>query len=405
MVDGFFVANYVSETALGAVNISLPFISLLFGISVVFAIGTQTMCGVLLGRGNKEEASRVFTQSVLSLTIFSLILGITSFLNMEKIAILLGAKEDLIGLVENYLGIIMIFSPFFIISYNLEVLVKIDGYPYLSIIVVAISALTNIFLDYLFVAVYNYGIKGAAIATGISQLLATLIFLVHFLGKKSNLKFRAFKFHGNILKKIIHLGIGSCIAEIGGGAIIFLYNHFIINYLGERALSTYTVISYVTQMVAVFYAGISQGMSPLVSYYYGKNKLKEARIIFKYALISTISVSLISFGLINCFSQNIFSVFLKGDLEQIIYSKGAMAKYSFSYLLIGYNIIISGFSASMLKPNNSIIINILRSFVMIGLALFLLSKINPQYIWFSSILSEGLTLIFSLIVIKALLEN
>lgn len=397
MVDGFFVANFVGEHALASVNLSMPFVNTLFAIAIIFAVGTQTIIGVLLGQKKLEEAKCTFSFTVVVITIFAAILAIVCAFNVEHIARFLGASDDLLPLVMDYIRIIVLFAPFFIISYNFEVLVKVDGFPRTATLGVFASAITNIVLDYLFVAVFHWGIKGAAWATGISQVLSTVIFILHFTFGKATLRFVSFKPDFSIFKKIIPLGFGDFISEIGIGVIVFFYNIFLMKSLGEESIATFSVISYVNQLVCMCFVGITQGIQPLVSYYYGSEEPENYKKLFRYSLVSVGVVSVVAVVVSYLFGENIFLMFFdKTDTVLISESVIALKKFAPSFLFVGFNLLIAGFSSSLLRANYSITINILRSFILIVCALFFTTNIlGPNYIWFSSILAEGVCLIVS----------
>ena len=161
MVDGIFVSWGVGTTAIASVNIAMPFINFIFAISVFFATGASTLVSIALGKGNSKRANEIFTMNFIAMVVISIIIVILTLMNLEKIAIFLGANDLTIGYVKEYLQIITIFNGFFIISYCLEVFTKADGFPYLAIVGVVSSALVNIILDYLFVMRFHWGIKDA----------------------------------------------------------------------------------------------------------------------------------------------------------------------------------------------------------------------------------------------------
>lgn len=407
MVDGFFVANFVGETALSAVNLSMPFVNTLFAVAIIFAVGTQTIIGVLLGQKHESEAKETFSFTVVVITIFAIILALICAFNVEHIARFLGANEDLLPLVVDYLHIIIIFAPFFIISYNFEVLVKVDGFPATATLGVFSSAVANILLDYLFVAVFHWGVKGAAWATGISQVLSTLIFTLHFVFGNATLRFVSFKPDFSLFKKIIPLGFGDFISEIGIGVIVFFYNIFLIKDLGKSSIATFSVISYVNQIVCMCFVGITQGIQPLVSYYYGSEEPNAYKKLFKYSVFSIALVSIVAVSIVFLFGKNIFLLFFDPkDVDLINYSVIALKKFAPSFLFVGFNLLIAGFSSSLLRANYSIIINISRSFVLIILSLiFTTNVLGNEYIWYSSILSEGICLILSIFLLARILNS
>ena len=221
------------------------------------------------------------------------------------------------------------------------------------------------------------------------------------------MRFVKFKPEFGLIKRIIPLGFGDFIAEIGIGLIVFFYNIFLINYIGEDSIATFSVISYVNQVVCMCFVGITQGIQPLVSYYYGSDDHESYKKLFKYSFLTIAGVSIASIIIVFLFGKNIFLMFFEvSDSALIDYSIVAIRKFSTSFLFVGFNILIAGFSSSLLKANYSIIINICRSFLFILASLFMTSNLlGPNYIWFSSILSEGLCLIISVVLLLRIFSS
>lgn len=402
MVDGFFVSKFVGVDALSAVNLSMPFVNIVFALGIIAAVGSQTLCGVFIGRKNYLKANKIFSFNIKTVTVFSILLTILFYFNLDSIAYLLGANDELKPLVIKYIGSIVYFIPFLMISYNFEVIVKVDGFPRLAVLTVITCGLSNVVLDYVFVAIMGKGLEGAAIATGISQVISTIVYLIHFTLGKSNLEFVEVKFSLETLKSIVSLGIGDFVSEVGIAMIVLFYNLFIINNLGERAIATFSVISYVNNLALTCFAGITQGTQPLLSYYYGKKDYETLKNLFRYAVISILVTGFIFFLASQVFPEKIFSIFLDADEETLIYSVAALRKFSISFLITGFNVLIAAVCVSFLKPAYSLTINVLRSFVMIALSLYVLTKINPALIWFASSFSEFFTLMISFILYKNL---
>ena len=395
MVDGFFVSKYVGVEALSAVNLSMPFINIVFALGIIAAVGSQTMCGVFIGRKNYMKANKIFSFNIRTVTISSIILTVLFYFNMDTIARLLGATEDLGPLVIEYLGHIVYFVPFLMISYNFEVLVKVDGFPRLAVATVITCGLSNVILDYVFVGLMGHGLAGAAVATGISQVISTVVYLIHFTVGKSNLEFVEVKFSFDTLKSIFSLGVGDFVSEVGIAMIVLFYNIFIIKYLGEKSIATFSVISYVNNLALTCFAGITQGTQPLLSYYYGKKDYDSLKKLFRLATAAIFVTGVVFLAASQLFPERIFRIFLDVDKETLSYSVESLRKFSISFMITGFNVLIAAVCVSFLKPKYSVTINILRSFVTIYLALFVLTMIEPTLIWFASALSEAVTLIFA----------
>ncbi|WP_276632381.1 MATE family efflux transporter, partial [Terrisporobacter hibernicus] len=214
MVDGIFVSKGVGSDALAAVNISTPYINMLFAISILFATGASTVVAIKLGSSENKKANEYFTLNLVVMVILAAIIMLISLLNLDKIAVFLGATNSTMVYVKEYVGTIMLFVLFYLASYYLEVLIKSDGYPHLATIGVIISAITNIVLDYIFVIKLGYGVKGAAYATGIARVFSFSFFFIHFLRKRGKLKFTKFHFDFCVVKKVLFIGIPDSTTEL-----------------------------------------------------------------------------------------------------------------------------------------------------------------------------------------------
>ena len=398
MVDGIFVSRGVSEIALAAVNISMPFINFIFAISMLFSTGASTIISIYLGKNDLKKANEIFTFNLFAMIIFSLSLTIISLLNLDKIALFLGATKLNFYLVKDYLKIIISFNSFFIISYCLEVLTKADGYPHLAIIGMIISAITNIILDFLFVIIFDFGIKGAAIATIIAQGVSFIFFLRHFLSKKSKLKLTKLNIKLSYLKRIFYIGFPDAITELTSGIIILLFNQTILKYIGEDGIITYSIICYMSTLVIMTMIAITQGMQPLCSFYYGKNDTTTIKKLIKLSLKSILISSIIIFLLSIIFTKEIVFIFIKDTSSNLyLYSISAFRIFSTSFLILGFNILISGYFASIEEPFKATIISLCRGIIFITISLFLLSFYSGDTgIWISTLVAEIVCLIISI---------
>ncbi|MGL5379875.1 MATE family efflux transporter, partial [Clostridium sp.] len=313
MIDGIFVSRFVGPTALAAVNISMPFVNLIFATSMLFSTGASTIISIYLGKDEPKKANQVFTFNLIAMAVVSILITVIALFNLDKISLFLGATENTLPLVKDYLKIIISFNIFFIISYCLEVLTKADGFPHLAIIGMVISAITNIILDFLFVAVFSFGIKGAAIATIISQGVSFIFFFSHFISKKSKLKLIRFKVDFSMLKRIIYIGFPDAITELTSGIVILLFNQAILKHIGENGIVTYSIICYVNTLVIMTMIAITQGMQPLSSYYYGREDSITVKKLLKMSIKTIAISSTLIFIICIVLAKPIVSVFISNS--------------------------------------------------------------------------------------------
>lgn len=397
MIDGIFVSRGVGETALAAVNIAMPFVNFIFAISMLFSTGASTIISIYIGKNNIKKANEIFSFNLFCMLTISLLITLLCLLNIDRISLFLGATENTFYLVKDYLKIIISFNGFFIISYCLEVLTKADGYPYLAIVGMIISALTNIILDFLFVIVLDFGIKGAAYATIISQGVSFIFFLSHFMSKKSKLTLTKFEFKVKYLKRILSIGFPDAITELTSGIVILLFNQTILIYIGESGIVTYSIICYVGTLVIMNMIAITQGMQPLCSYYYGKEEFKTIKKLIKMGLKAVSISSIAIFIICIVFAKEIVYIFIKDSSSPLFtYSISAFRLFSSSFLVLGFNVLVSGYFASIEEAFKATIISISRGLIFISLALFSLSfYFGDTGIWIATLISELICLLLS----------
>lgn len=402
MVDGAFVSRGVGSEALAAVNISTPYINTLFALSVLLSTGASTIVSMTLGKGDNKKASEYFTLNTVLLAIISVFITIISLLNLENIAIFLGATESTLPLVKGYLGNIILFVGFYLVSYGLELLIKCDGYPHLSTIGVIIAAITNIVLDYIFVIQFKWGVEGAALATGVARILSVSFFISHFLRKRGKLRFCKFKFDFNFIKRIIFIGIPDSMTEASLAVVILLFNQSILRLIGESALVSYSVICYITTLVLTTMLGISQGLQPICSYYYGKEDDKSVLKLLDMSISYIKKSSIIAFLLVIIFANQIVAMFIdKSDMSLFLYTVKTLRISSVAYLIMGYNVIISGFCVATGKAIHASIVSLGRGLVVITLSLIIMTFIfGGSGIWMATFVSEAIVLAISSIILR-----
>lgn len=409
IVDGFFVANFAGELELSAVTIVVPYVNFLFAIAIITGVGSQTIIGIELGKGNRDDANKVFTFIILFILSFSVILALIGIIFMDQIINFLGADSTLFHLSHDYLSVIVFFSPFYIIAYAFEVLVKVDGFPRTAIIGAISACLTNIVLDYILIDKLHMGVRGAALATGIAQFLSCLIFFIHFRGAKGYLRFVKIKIEFkeviHYLKKTVIYGFGEFISELNTATFVFIFNLFIIKYLSPEYLSAYAVINYISLFANSTFQGVCHGTLPLLSYYHGSRERDKSIKIIRMSFIFIFIISVIMYS-IACFgAESLFKMFLENK-NMISSSIRPMRIYALMYLLAGQNLFIASLSSAIGEPQYSIIINILRGSVSLFLSIYLMIYIfGVDYLFFGAGVSELVVFALALYSLKKMLDK
>ena len=402
MVDGLMVSIGVNEYAMSAVNLSLPFTNALFSIAVLFGVGSSTLIAIYIAQDKRHEADTLFSQNFTTLLVIGVLATTLVFVFLEPFAILLGADEITLDYVKEYLIGIAPFSVCFLVSYNLEVLVKTDGYPRYALFTVITGCLTNCVLDYVAIFWLNMGVFGAAAATGISQLVTCVLYLIHFFSKKCTFHLRKFHFDPHLYARILSIGLADGVTELCTGLMIFLFNHTVLRCIGTDGVVTYTVIAYVNTVVINLMVGISQGSQPLVSFHYGKGEHDQCQKLLRYGLTTVCIIAPLLFLCVYFFAPQIVSAYLSHASDELVaYSVRAFRHYGISYLLVGFNVVIGGFLTALERPIPAISISVGRGLVLQSAVLLTLAAVfGGEALWYTPIISEALCLAMSVIFLR-----
>lgn len=395
MVDGMFVARGVNEIALTAVNLSNPLVQTMFALSLMFAVGASTIVAICMGEGRMERAHQVFTQNVVTQLVVAAVLSIGVMANLDKVAGFLGARDpETLGYVREYLAYIVPFSAAFLLSYTFEILMKTDGFPKRSVVIVTVGALENVVLDWLFVIVLHRGVAGAAFATSLSQCTVILLYLWHFLGKQGQLRFRRFRFQPAVLGRQIRNGLSSGLTELSAGVVVFVFNQVILRYLSREALVSYTIVSYINSIVVLSATGIAQGSQPLISYCYGQRNPEACRRLLRYGVVSAGIFCTAALVLCSAGAGVIVSAYVGADLPELReYSAHVLRIFLLSFLLVGYNIVISGYLTSVERAGSATLISLGRGVVfLLGSLVLLIHLLGGEGVWWAPLLSESVCL-------------
>lgn len=429
MADGIFVARGVGEQALAAVNLCMPMINGAFSMGILFAVGASTRASICKGRGDTQESNRVFTIGAVTVAAIGLLTALTATLLLPQLARLLGADAETLPYVKGYLGIIVLFLPFYMTSYYLEVLAKADGFPKLAIKTSIAGALTNIVLDAIFVLLFHWGIEGAAVATGLSQAMTFSIYLRHFLARTPLRKaavsaangtaadvplstpaaanpgftFVRVRWQPQAVVRFAKLGLADCVTELSIGLCIFVFNRTLLAVSGSEGVVIYTVISYFGQLVLMTMMGINQGSQPLISYYYGRGKSDFCSYIFRLALCCAGVCAIVAFVIGFFCPAPIVNIYIDHGTNPELYARGirAFRLYAPAFLPLGIDIPMMGYFTSLELPKQAMSISLGRGMLFAICALLLLAFLfGEPGIWISAVVSETCTLILALLLYR-----
>lgn len=398
LVDTLIIGQGVGALGISALNIFLPFYSLYMGIGLLFGIGGGILMSTENGIGNRQKADKYFLTSLISAGIIAIILMIFSVIYLKEICIFLGANENSIDLVMEYGKYIVISTPIFICTNYMAPIIRNRKDPRLAMISVLVGAGLNIVLDYIFVFPMNMGMKGAALATVIGSLTTSLVLLSHFLKKKNRIKISLKECSFSMMRKIINCGFSSFLMEFAGGFVIFIFNIQILKYIGDNGIVIYGIISNCILVGMALYNGVAQASQPVISTNFGANKKDRVNNVFRYALKTTILIGLFLFAIVFFFTREVIFVFVRAEEDILKIGIPAIRIYLSAFLIMNVNILICNYFQSVGKERISIIISIIRGFLLNIILVFLMPLLfGGDSLWMVVPVSELFTILGVLI--------
>lgn len=399
IVDGFFIGRHVGPLALAALNIIMPVFSLLMGLGIVLASGGGVRCAHYRGKGQEPEACAIFTKTMLALLGVSLVLTVVCLATMPVMVRLLGANEELAPLAEEYLGIMIPFFPVFVLEVGLAYFVRVDQRPTLASAALMGCAITNIALDYLFIARWGWGVSGAAWATGIGYTAMLIVMVcVHLVwNKRPHLRFtRAW----GQWKEIGHAawnGISEMINEFSSGTVMLFTNLIMMQRVGAYGVAAFTVINYVNWICLMLAYGISDSLAPLVSANHGAGNRARVQAFLRAALYAVGGLGLTCFILMTLGPRTLVEIFLPGETPATGVALDFMAIARFMFLFCGINIVLTAYFTGKLQAAASAVVAITRSLVLpLALLLALPPLLGEMGIYLALPLAEAGALLVAL---------
>lgn len=403
VVDGFFVSNFVGETAFTAVNFIMPFLMILGAFGFMFGSGGSALVAKTLGQGDKEKANRLFSMLVYISFCLGIIIAILGIIFLRPIASLLGASGEMLDNCVIYGIIISIGLPFFMLQMEFQSFMITAEKPQLSLIFTVAAGCTNIILDALLVGVFRFGLVGAALATIISQFVGFACPFIFFLRKNSSLlRLGKCTFDFGALLKTCTNGSSELMTNISMSLVGILYNTQLLKYAGEHGVAAYGVLLYVNFIFISAFIGYSIGCAPVIGYHFGANNSPELKGVLKKSTVIILVSSVIMVGLAEILAIPMSLLFVGYNPALMALTRRAFIFYSFSFLFSGFAIFGSSFFTALNNGPVSAIISFMRTLLFQTAAVLILPIFfGIDGIWLSIIVAELLAVIVTIIFIFA----
>lgn len=370
VTDGIFIGRYAGAAALAASNIVYPAINLIFGLAIMLATGGSALVAKNLGEKRTATASRRFTLLVAAGAATGLLLAISIALFFTPLLQILGASPQLFADCRLYLGLLLPFFPAAALMVIFNAFYIADGRPIQGFLVSISSGLANAILDYVFLAHWGLGIAGAALATGLADLLAATIGLVYFTRYSRTLRFCAFQAELAVLRTACGNGISELVTQLSVGLVTLLFNLITFRLAGEDGVAAISVILYAEMLLTSILMGFTNGVAPIFSYHYGAGQRAELARLLKLSLGVIAGFSLLAFTAARLLAAPLITLFLPAGGHVFTLTLSGLLLFSLSFLLVGFNIFASGFFTALSDGKTSALLSFVRNLA--GIVVFLL---------------------------------
>lgn len=399
IVDRIFIGNIpeVGALAMVGLGVSMPMVQIINSFGMLLAVGGATTISIKLGQGKSDEAEQVLGNVFSFTALLGLILTIIGIFFLEDILILFGGSQESLPMATSYMSVLLLGTIFSLYGATFSFLIRGDGNPKLSAIMMVLGCLLNIVLDAIFILVFSLGIQGAAIATIISQITTTVIGFTYYLRGKSQtkLKLKNLKLEIPYLKEIVFIGLAPFCTQIAGSLTQIVTNNMLVNHGGDLAIGALSTIMSIIMMLAMPIIGLTTGIQPIISYNFGAKEYKRVIEVIKLAGIVATTFLLAIWLVILTFPEILVSMF-NSDPELMAITIDGLKKYCLMLPFLGITYVGTNFIQSTGEAKVALMLSLMRQFLfLIPLLLILPNFLGLDGVWYTQPIADVLSGVIS----------
>lgn len=391
LADTYFISKGMGADGLAALNLAIPVYSFMHGCGLMIGMGGATKYSIGKSRNGTDDG--VFSSAVIMAIFLAAVFMITGGLFSGKIAVALGAESSVYEMTEIYLRIILMFAPAFFANDLLICFTRNDGEPRLAMAAMLTGSISNVLLDYIFIFPLGMGITGAVLATGLAPVISIAVLSMHIIRRRNGFGLKKPQNMHRHIFSVFSLGFSSLVTEVSSGIVILIFNVILLGISGNIGVAAYGITANLSLVITAVYTGIAQGMQPVVSRAYGASDNKGAALVLHYSFAASFIVSVVSYSIIFFFAENIASAFNSGGNEMLqSIAVPGLKIYFTGVLFAGFNIMLSMYFAAVERAVPSQILSLLRGFVLISSAAYILSSLwGITGVWLSFPVAEAVS--------------
>ncbi|ADK80565.1 MATE efflux family protein [Sediminispirochaeta smaragdinae DSM 11293] len=393
IVDRIYIGNGIGPMGIAGATVGFPVMLVIMAFGMLIGIGGASALSIALGKNDREFARKILGNSFTLLIIVSLLLMVLGLIFLDPMLKLFGASEQSLPYARDYLSVILLGVLVNQIGFGLNNFIRGEGNPRAAMITMLIGAGINIILDPVFIFVLDMGIRGAAIATVISQFVSSLWVLSYFFGPKSvlSITLAGMRLDRTTVLRIFGLGSAPFVMQLTSSVFNMILNNQLQRYGGDLAISSMGIIYSILMFIMMPIFGLNQGAQPLIGYNYGARSFARVRHTIWLAIFAATAITSLGFCLAQLFPSKLIAFFAPGNDNLLAMAVPAIRKFFLMLPLVGFQVVSSNYFQATGQPQKAMILSMSRQVLfLIPLIVFLPSFLGLNGIWFAPPISDFL---------------
>ncbi len=386
IVDRIFIGNGVGTLGIAGISIGFPIMIAIMASGMLIGLGANSLISIKLGEQKKDEAELIMGNALVLLVLISVTITALGLSFIDPLLKAFGASNEVLPYAKEYLKVILWGATFQSIGFGMNNFIRAEGNPKIAMLTMLIGAVMNTALDPIFIFVFKWGMKGAAIATILSQAVSAAWVLYHFLGGRSILKIRLknMKLQISTVYKIVALGAAPFAMQLAAGLLNVVLNKSLITYGGDIAISGMGVVTSISTLILMPVFGVNQGVQPIIGYNYGARKYDRVKEALKLGILGATFIVGVGYIMTRVAPVQLVSLFNK-DPELIDIGTRALKYYLMLMPIIGFQIISANYFQAIGRPKHAALLSLSRQVLVLIPAILIL----PNFYGLNGVMYAG----------------
>lgn len=392
VVDALMISHGVGADGLAGVNVALPAFSIFFSISLWIGMGGGTLYAMAIGKGEKDQASSIFSSSLVTAVVIVSLLVALALWKIEPLIYFFGANDVIYDYAYDYFFILLVFGMVYVVENILSIFIRNDGNPNLAMFGLIAAALFNIVFDYIFIFIFGWGVKGAAGATILSSVFGLLILLLHFLWKDRSLRWVWPRWNASQLKRILVIGFPSFTTEMTVAVMTIGLNIVFMKTAGDLGVASFAIVNTIHAVVMLIFFGVGGAMQPIASFHHGAGLYERLGHVLKISVRTALLLAVAAVAIGELFPERFALLFDVPNEQLLTMTAYGLPLFFTHYLFLSYNIVYAEYFRAIGEIRRSMMIIVLRGIVFVLPLLWIMPHFfGITGVWLILTIAEALT--------------